>query len=50
VKGGVILIGIADNGDASGVDIGANTVENEAGYIKRHTDSAIPVLSPTEYF
>jgi ATP-dependent DNA helicase RecG len=40
-KGGVILIGVTDTGKISGVDIGANTIENEANYIKRHTDPQI---------
>jgi len=40
-KGGVIIIGVTDRGDVIGVDIGANTIENEAGYIKRHTDPQI---------
>ena len=39
--GGVIMIGVTDSGEISGVDIGANTIENEASYIKRHTDPKI---------
>jgi ATP-dependent DNA helicase RecG len=39
--GGVILIGITDSGKIDGVDIGANTIENEASYIKRHTDPQV---------
>jgi ATP-dependent DNA helicase RecG len=39
--GGVIVIGVTDSGEISGVDIGANTIENEASYIKRHTDPKI---------
>ena len=39
--GGVVLIGVTDSGKIDGVDIGANTMENEAGYIKRHTDPQV---------
>ncbi|HUV81561.1 MAG TPA: ATP-binding protein [archaeon] len=38
-NGGVV--GVTDMGDIIGVDIGTNTIENEAGYIKRHTDPPI---------
>lgn len=40
-NGGVILVGVTDVGSVIGVDIGANTIENEAGYIKRQTDPQI---------
>jgi ATP-dependent DNA helicase RecG len=40
-NGGVVMVGVADRGDVIGVGIGANTIENEAGYIKRHTDPPI---------
>jgi len=40
-KGGAVLVGVIDGGEFCGVDIGANTIENEAGYIKRHTDPQI---------
>ncbi|MCG7847813.1 MAG: helix-turn-helix domain-containing protein [ANME-2 cluster archaeon] len=40
-KGGVVLIGVTDVGGVKGIDVGANTIENEAGYIKRHTDPPI---------
>ena len=40
-NGGVILVGVTDVGSVIGVDIGSNTIENEAGYIKRHTDPPI---------
>lgn len=39
--GGAILIGIMDSGKIDGVNIGANTMENEASYIKRHTDPQV---------
>lgn len=40
-NGGVILVGVTDVGSVIGVDIGSNTIENEAGYFKRHTDPPI---------
>jgi ATP-dependent DNA helicase RecG len=40
-KGGMILVGVTDTGEISGVGIGANTIENEASYIKRHTDPQV---------
>lgn len=40
-KGGIILVGVTDTGEISGVDIGANTIEDEASYIKRHTDPQV---------
>lgn len=40
-SGGIVLIGVTDKGELTGVDIGANTIENEASYIKRHTDPQI---------
>jgi len=40
-NGGVVMVGVTDRGDAIGVGIRANTIENEAGYIKRHTDPPI---------
>jgi ATP-dependent DNA helicase RecG len=40
-NGGSILIGISNNGKAIGVDIGNNTLEELANYIKRNTDPAI---------
>ena len=40
-NGGIILVGVTDVGSVIGVDIGSNTIENEAGYIKRHTDPPI---------
>ena len=39
--GGVVLIGVTDSGKIEGVDIGANTIENEASYTRRHTDPQV---------
>ncbi len=39
--GGVVLVGISNSGGVSGVDIGANTLEELANYIKRNTDPQI---------
>ena len=39
--GGVVLIGVTDSGKINGVDIGANTIENEASYTRRHTDPQV---------
>ncbi len=38
---GKIFIGIKDSGEVTGVQIGKNTLENLANYIKRHTDPKI---------
>ena len=40
-KGGLILIGVSNDGKVIGVDIGRNTLEELANYIKRNTDPAI---------
>jgi len=40
-NGGSILIGVSDDGKVIGVDIGRNTLEVLANYIKRNTDHAI---------
>lgn len=40
-NGGVIMVGVTDKGDVIGAGIGANTIENEADYIKRNTDPPI---------
>jgi ATP-dependent DNA helicase RecG len=40
-NGGLILIGVSDDGTIIGVDIGRNTLEELANYIKRNTDPAI---------
>ena len=40
-NGGLILIGISDNGKIISVDIGRNTIEELANYIKRNTEPAI---------
>ena len=39
--GGVVLVGISDGGGVPGVDIGKNTVEELANYIKRNTDPQV---------
>ena len=39
--GGVVLVGVFDNGRILGVDIGNNTLEELANYIKRNTDPQI---------
>ena len=39
--GGVVLVGISDGGGVLGVDIGKNTVEELANYIKRNTDPQV---------
>ena len=40
-SGGSILIGVTDEGTIIGIDIGRNTLEELANYIKRNTDPAI---------
>jgi ATP-dependent DNA helicase RecG len=40
-NGGSMLIGVSNDGKVIGVDIGRNTVEELANYIKRNTDPAI---------
>ena len=39
--GGAVLIGVSNSGVVSGVDIGKNTLEEFANYIKRNTDPQI---------
>ena len=39
--GGTVIIGVSDSGGVFGVDIGKNTVEELANYIKRNTDPQI---------
>jgi ATP-dependent DNA helicase RecG len=39
--GGTILIGVSDQGEISGVDIGRKTLEDLAGYIKRNSDPPV---------
>ena len=39
--GGVVLVGVSDGGRVQGVDIGKNTMEELANYIKRNTDPRI---------
>ena len=41
VKGGLILVGVSNDRKVIGVDIGRNTLEELANYIKRNTDPAI---------
>ncbi len=43
-KGGTILIGVSDKGEVAGVDVGKNTLEDLANYIKRNSD---PPLYPS---
>jgi len=43
-NGGRVLIGVADNCDIIGVDIGKKTIENLANQIKQNTD---PVIHPS---
>jgi ATP-dependent DNA helicase RecG len=40
-NGGSILVGVSNDGKVFGVDIGRNTLEELANYIKRNTDPAI---------
>ncbi|KAF5434005.1 ATP-dependent DNA helicase RecG [Candidatus Methanophagaceae archaeon] len=47
-NGGSILIGISDAGTCIGVEIGRNTLEELANYIKRNTDPAIFPSMKTE--
>ena len=47
--GGTILVGVSDDGGVTGVDIGKNTLEELANYIKRNTDPQIfPRIEITE--
>lgn len=39
-RGGAVLVGINDRGESLGVDIGSNTLEELANYIKKNTDPA----------
>jgi len=39
--GGTVVVGVSNSGGVSGVDIGANTLEELANYIKRNTDPQI---------
>ena len=38
---GVVLVGVSDGGEPNGVDIGKNTLEELANYIKRNTDPQV---------
>ena len=40
-SGGSTLVGVSDDGKVVGIDIGRNTLEELANYIKRNTDPAI---------
>jgi ATP-dependent DNA helicase RecG len=42
--GGTVIVGVSDTGKPIGVDIGGNTLEELANYIKRNTD---PQIFPT---
>jgi len=39
--GGAVIVGVSDGGGVFGVDIGKNTVEELANYIKRNTDPQV---------
>lgn len=39
--GGTVIVGVSDSGRVLGVDIGKNTLEEFANYIKRNTDPQI---------
>jgi ATP-dependent DNA helicase RecG len=39
--GGTVIVGVSDSGVVPGVDIGKNTIEELANYIKRNTDPRI---------
>jgi ATP-dependent DNA helicase RecG len=39
--GGVVLVGVSDDGVVFGVDTGKNTLEELANYIKRNTDPQV---------
>ena len=39
--GGTVIIGVSDGGGVFGVDIGKNSVEELANYIKRNTDPQV---------
>jgi len=41
LDGGVALVGVSDRGGVLGVDIGKNTIEELANYIKRNTDPRV---------
>jgi len=40
-RGGTILVGVTDTGDATGIDVGRSTLEDLAGYIKRNADPPV---------
>jgi ATP-dependent DNA helicase RecG len=47
--GGTVIVGVSDRGGVLGVDIGKNTLEELANYIKRNTDPQIfPSVKITE--
>jgi ATP-dependent DNA helicase RecG len=47
--GGVVLVGVSDGGGVPGVDVGKNTLEELANYIKRNTDPQVfPRIEITE--
>ncbi len=46
-RGGEILVGINNNGEVNGVEIGKNTIENLTNKIKENTDPEIyPRIAP----
>lgn len=49
-NGGTLVIGVKDNGEVVGVDIGKRTIENLANRIKQHTDPMVYPSIHTEEF
>lgn len=46
-RGGTIVVGVSDSGNITGVDMGENTIEELANYIKRNTDNHVfPSIRP----
>jgi ATP-dependent DNA helicase RecG len=49
-SGGIILIGVSDQGEVINVDIGRRTLEDLAGYIKRNSDPPVyPSLGTLQF-
>jgi ATP-dependent DNA helicase RecG len=46
---GIVVVGVSDSGRVPGVDIGMNTLEELANYIKRNTDPHVFQLHQKEY-
>jgi len=49
-NGGILVIGVRDNGEVLGVDIGKRTLESLANTIKQNTDPKVYPLISTEVF